>query len=65
MKQFFKEVKIWYILKQLLEGLQALHSAGIAHRDIKAANVFLSKNGDVKLGDLNVSAIEVESMMRA
>ena len=64
LKQFVKEDKIWHIFRQLLEGLQALHSAGIVHRDIKAANVFLSKNGDVKLGDLNVSAIEVESMMQ-
>ena len=29
----------------------------IVHRDIKCANIFLTKAGIVKLGDLNVSKI--------
>lgn len=63
-KSFIKENKIWYIFKQLLEGLQALHADDIVHRDIKCANVFLQKNGGVKLGDLNVSTVCRNNMMQ-
>ena len=41
----------------MILGLQALHEKKIIHRDIKCANVFLNKDGMVKLGDLNVSKV--------
>ena len=44
----------------MLLGLQALHEKKIIHRDIKCANVFLNKDGMVKLGDLNVSKVTKE-----
>ena len=64
LKSFVKEDKIWYIFKELLEGLSELHSRKIVHRDIKCANVFLSKKGDVKFGDLNVSKIAKHGIMQ-
>ena len=41
----------------MTEGLKALHSRKILHRDLKCANVFLSSDGTCKLGDLNVSKV--------
>jgi len=38
-------------------GLKTLHDRNILHRDLKNANIFLSKDGTIKLGDLNVSKI--------
>jgi NIMA (never in mitosis gene a)-related kinase len=42
----------------------ALHDAKVVHRDIKCANVFLSNDGGVKLGDLNVSKIAKIGIMQ-
>jgi len=39
----------------MTRGLKSLHDRSILHRDLKTANVFLNKDGTVKLGDLNVS----------
>jgi len=38
-------------------GLKALHDKNILHRDLKSANVFLTKQSTVKMGDLNVSKV--------
>jgi NIMA (never in mitosis gene a)-related kinase len=53
----FQEIEIWKILIQLIQGLKALHDLNIMHRDLKSANVFLSKDGGAKLGDMNVSKV--------
>ena len=53
----FDEKTIWLWIIQILEGLKYLHENNIMHRDLKCANLFLMKNGLLKLGDLNVSKI--------
>jgi len=45
-------------LCQALIGLEALHWNKIIHRDIKAANLFLTTNYEtIKLGDLGIAKI--------
>lgn len=55
MKKTFPEDKIWSYLIQILFGLKKLHDNNIMHRDLKSANIFLTKDGKIKLGDFNVS----------
>jgi len=51
------ERDIWMIFIQITKGLRAMHEKNVMHRDLKCANVFMNKDGTVKLGDMNVSKV--------
>jgi serine/threonine protein kinase len=40
---------------EVAEGLQAVHDAGIIHRDLKATNVMLDRGGTVRLMDFGIA----------
>lgn len=42
----------------VLSALEAAHAAGIIHRDVKPANVMVAANGNVKLADFGVAAVQ-------
>ncbi|KAK6435899.1 serine/threonine protein kinase, CMGC, CDC2/CDK subfamily [Oleoguttula sp. CCFEE 5521] len=44
-----------HLAKQLFEGLDYLHHRGVLHRDIKAANILVSKTGELKLADFGLA----------
>lgn len=59
----FNEDDIWKIFIQVVRGLKCLHEINIFHRDLKSANVFLNKDGTVKLGDMNVSKVAKKGLL--
>ena len=60
----FTEKQIWKFTIQILLGMNYLHDNNIIHRDLKSANIFITKKGILKIGDLNISKFTLNGLAR-
>lgn len=50
--------RVWSIIRQVLDGLQAIHTAGIVHRDIKPQNVLIGQDGIARVTDFGIAHLD-------
>eukprot|EP01084_Bolivina_argentea_P054163 99344_1 len=61
---FIDEIIISTIIRDVLCGVQYIHNDGRVHRDIKSANILLSKSGICQISDFGVSGAIIEGGLR-
>ncbi|CAK9436801.1 uncharacterized protein LODBEIA_P13230 [Lodderomyces beijingensis] len=49
------EFRIWKILIELLSGIKFIHSRNYLHLDLKPANIFITFEGNLKIGDFGLA----------
>ena len=59
----FEEALCNNFVRQILQGLQYLHSKDIIHRDIKGANILVDNKGGIKISDFGISKKVEESAL--
>uniref|UniRef100_A0A7E4W2J0 non-specific serine/threonine protein kinase n=2 Tax=Panagrellus redivivus TaxID=6233 RepID=A0A7E4W2J0_PANRE len=54
---YIPEAEILYMFEQMCSAVAYLHDNNVLHRDLKTANVFLTLDRNVKLGDFGISKL--------
>ena len=56
-KQHYSEIQILNWFTQMCLALKHCHDRKILHRDLKSQNIFMTKNGLIKMGDFGIARI--------
>ena len=58
----FTERQAKLIFKKILNGIRAIHNAGICHRDIKPENILLDEKYNPKIGDYCLACLNANNL---
>lgn len=53
----FQECEVMFVFVQIVLALQHIHAQNVLHRDLKPLNIFLTRQGVVKLGDFGIARV--------
>ncbi|KAI1708403.1 protein kinase domain-containing protein [Ditylenchus destructor] len=53
--EYIAESQVLFMFEQMISAVSYLHDNNVLHRDLKTANVFLTKDNMVKIGDFGIS----------
>ncbi|KAG5191840.1 kinase-like domain-containing protein [Tribonema minus] len=62
---YFEERVVWKYFAQICAGIQHMHARRVMHRDLKPANIFLTLEGQIKVGDLGLGRALSEDTLEA
>ncbi|OCH95090.1 hypothetical protein OBBRIDRAFT_831194 [Obba rivulosa] len=51
------EGRVWKIFAELSTGLRFIHDASVLHLDLKPANIFITREGRLKIGDFGMASV--------
>lgn len=51
------EARVWKVLAELTEGITFIHDNGILHLDLKPANIFVTTEGRLRIGDFGMATV--------
>ena len=63
--RLFSENEILDIFMQICLAMKHVHDRKVLHRDIKGQNIFLMRNGMIKLGDFGISKVLTNTIDKA
>lgn len=55
-KEALPDATLWHVVHDVASGLRHIHSCGLVHLDIKPANLLISDDGLVKIGDFGTAS---------
>ncbi|KAL4231906.1 hypothetical protein ACF0H5_009482 [Mactra antiquata] len=64
LEKSLREDQIRYVCHEMLLALSFIHKQHVIHRDLKAGNVLLTMEGEVKLADFGVSAFNERTLQK-
>nr|XP_053628943.1 eIF-2-alpha kinase GCN2-like isoform X2 [Cherax quadricarinatus] len=53
--------RMWRLFREIVNGLDYIHSQGLIHRDLKPGNIFIDSADHVKIGDFGLATAAIKA----